>query len=117
MSTYRLHFSWVIPHVDVRVLESLVHRDSLGRVYYQHLGQQVSGLTCWKDNRRKRKSSSFYALNQRVPPLEWLLSCVVDCPASENKILLKLFVGEITELEVETVKKSEVHLYYKICFI
>lgn len=37
-STYRFHLWRVVPHVDVGVLEGLVHRDSLRRIYYQHFG-------------------------------------------------------------------------------
>lgn len=37
-STYRFHFSRVIPNIDVGVLQGFVHRDALGGVDYQHLG-------------------------------------------------------------------------------
>ena len=43
-STHRLHLGRVVPHVDVGVLQGLVHRYPLRGVYDQHLGQQVSGL-------------------------------------------------------------------------
>ena len=42
--THRLHLSWVVPYVDVGVLQGLVHWYPLGRVDDQHLRQQVSGL-------------------------------------------------------------------------
>lgn len=42
--THRLHFSWIVPHIDVGVLQGLIHRYSFSRVDNQHLGQQVSGL-------------------------------------------------------------------------
>ena len=43
-ATHRLHLSWVVPHVDVGVLQGLVHRDAFGGVDDEHLGQEVSGL-------------------------------------------------------------------------
>lgn len=53
--THRLHFSWIVPHVDVGVLQGLVHRYSFSRVDNQHLRQQVSGLAGCGLGRSKKK--------------------------------------------------------------
>ena len=54
MTSYRVHFALVEPHVDVGVHERLVDVDALLGVDHEHLGEQVAGLTrcqIWKDRR------------------------------------------------------------------
>lgn len=41
---HRFHFSWVIPHINVGVLKSFIHRNPFRCIYYQHFRQQVPCL-------------------------------------------------------------------------
>ena len=75
MTSYRVHFALVEPHVDVGVHERLVDVDALLGVDHEHLGEQVAGLTrcqIWRDMRISHYTVLKYY--SRFSPLNLLVS-------------------------------------------
>lgn len=50
-SPHRIGLCWIVPHVNVGVIEGFFYRDAAFRINDQHFGQQVPRLTCCYGNR------------------------------------------------------------------
>lgn len=48
---YRIGLCWIVPHVNVGVIEGFFYRDAAFRINDQHFGQQVPCLTGCYGNR------------------------------------------------------------------